>query len=108
MLATQSAAAPVPLAPKPVEVSPLTDVSLSHLRGKAGSSAAASCHAVRYRLPCPVDVVTLRSRFEESIRVWQAQRDESVQAARMPRLWIESVSGTAESKIGERRRNAEM
>jgi len=108
MIATQSVTDRAPLAPNPADVSPLTDVSLSHLRGKAGASAAASCHAVRYRLSGPVDVVTLRSRFEESIRIWQAQRDDNVQVARMPRLWVESVSGPAESKIGERRRNAEM
>src|SRR6185369_2123738 len=94
--------------PRPTRVSQLTDVQLSHLRGKTGSSAAAACHAVRYRLSAPVDLITLRERFEEAIRFWQAQQGDEDNSARMPRLWIESVPGGSDSQIAERQRNSEL
>lgn len=94
--------------PKPVQVSQLTDVQLSHLRGKTGSSAAASCHAVRYRLSAPVDLLNLREKFEEAIKSWQAHQGDEDNAARMPRLWIESVPGTSDSQIAERQRTTEL
>jgi amino acid adenylation domain-containing protein len=107
MLITQPVAA-VPAAPKPARVSPLTDVQLSHLRGKAGSAAAASCHAVRYRLNAPVDLIGLREKFEDAIKSWLAQQDQETETARMPKLWIEAVPGAAESPAGQRQRTAEL
>src|SRR5580765_6991394 len=94
--------------PKPVQVPQLTDVQLSHLRGKTGSSAAASCHAVRYRLSAPVDLLNLREKFEEAIKSWQAHQGEEDNPARMPRLWIESVPGMSDSQIAERQRTTEL
>src|SRR5580765_2978613 len=94
--------------PKPVQVSQLTDVQLSHLRGKTGSNAAASCHAVRYRLSAPADLLNLREKFEEAIKSWQTHRGDEDNAARMPRLWIESVPGAPDSQIAERQRTTEL
>ena len=93
---------------KPAKVSHLTDVQLSHLRGKTSSSAAASCHAVRYRLPAPVDLITLREKLEEAIHFWLAQNGDEGNSARIPRLWIESIPGTSDSQIANRQRNAEL
>ena len=94
--------------PKPARVSQLTDVQLSHLRGKTGNSAAAACHAVRYRLGAPVDLITLRERFEQAIQSWQVQQGDEDNSARMPRLWMESVPGGPDSQIAERQRNSEL
>src|SRR6476660_8053594 len=107
MLITQPSPAAA-AAPKPARVSPLTDVQLSHLRGKAGSAAAASCHAVRYRLNAPVDLIGLREKFEDAIKSWLAQQDQETETARMPKLWIEAVPGAAESPAGQRQRTAEL
>ncbi|HEX4604338.1 MAG TPA: hypothetical protein VH724_10115, partial [Candidatus Angelobacter sp.] len=93
--------------PKPTRVPQLTDVQLSHLRGKAGSGSAASCHAIRYRLSAPVDLITLREKFEEAIRYRPAQQGDEDSTARMPRLWIESVPGASDSQIAERQRLSE-
>jgi amino acid adenylation domain-containing protein len=106
MLITQAVDA-ISAAPKPARVSSLTDIQLSHLRGKPGS-AATSCHAVRYRLQAPVDLINLRDKFEEAIKSWQIQQDNECDPSRMPRLWIESIQGGAESQIAERQRSAEL
>jgi amino acid adenylation domain-containing protein len=93
--------------PKPARVSQLTDVQLSFMRGKT-ASAAAACHAVRYRLAAPVDLITLREKLEEAIQTWQAEQGEEDNGSRIPRLWIESVPGAADSQIAERQRTSEL
>lgn len=93
---------------KALRTSQLTDVQLSHLRGKTSSNAAASCHAVRYRLSAPVDLITLREKLEEAVKSWLSQHYSDTESARLPRLWIEAVPGASESQIAQRQRTAEL
>jgi amino acid adenylation domain-containing protein len=107
MLITQSTeAAPAML--KAARTPQTSAARMSHLRGKHGS-AAASCHSLRYRLPVSFDLLSLRERFDDAVKVWQHQIEEATgEAGRTPMLWIESVPGVAGSEIAERRRNSEM
>ena len=93
---------------KAIRTPQLTDVQLSHLRGKTSSNAAASCHAVRYRLSAPVDLITLREKLEEAVKSWLSQHYSDTESARLPRLWIEAVPGASESQIAQRQRTAEL
>jgi amino acid adenylation domain-containing protein len=103
MLLTEST---LPVAPaKPGSICPLTDVQLSHLRTKTGGSAAANCHAVRYRLS-NADSKVIQKNFDDGIARWEARLD--IGASRRPKLWIEPVPASSDSLVGVRWRTAEI
>ncbi len=104
--AQQTSVAPAPLSAS--TKSTFTEAQLSHLRSKSAHGVAGSCHAVRYRLRSPLNLHSLREKFEHAVKLWQFQHGHDSEAERVPRIWMETVQGASDSAVAQRQRQAEM